>query len=104
MPRCIGNEGWQTISKLASCFNDGFGYPSVNAVFSEICMVNRIYRECKPDSILVNPITRGEFFTRNKKPGFAVADYDLVTMSPAKSPLSYSEKFFENNIKRKLFQ
>jgi len=97
------NEGWKTISKLASCFNDRFGYESIKAIFSEMCTINRLYREGKPNNVLVNPITLEKFFTRNKKPNFAIIDYDLKTINPLKTSFSYSEMFFKKNIKSKLF-
>ncbi len=95
-------EGWQMIADLASQFYGGFGYKSIQEVFSEMRAINRIYRDGKPDHVLVNPVTREEFFTRNRKPNFAIIDYDLKTINPYKTSCSYSERFFRNNIKSKL--
>ncbi len=95
-------EGWKIIADLASQFNDGFGYKSLKAIFSEMCVVNRIYREGKPNHVLVNPVNREEFFTRNRKPNFAIIDYDLKTINPSKISCSYSETFFRKYIKSKI--
>ncbi len=97
------SEGWETISKLASCFNGGFGYESIKAIFSEMCTINRIYQEGTPNHVLVNPVIEGKFFTRNKRPNFAIIDYDLKTINPAKHSFSYSEMFFIKDIRSKLF-
>ena len=95
-------EGWKTITGLASQFTDEFTYETYDEIYNEMCDVNRAYQGMKPDSLLINPVKKGNYYTRNKKANFAIVGYDVKTINPSKPAFTYSEMFFRKEIKSKI--
>lgn len=95
-------EGWKIITGLASQFTDEFNYRDFDEIYEEICNVNRFYQGMKPDTLLTNPVNKGNYYTRNKKANFAIVGYDVKTINPSKPALAYSEMFFRKEIKSKI--
>ncbi len=93
-------ENWESISRLASLFSNGFGYNSVNEIFDEIKSVNRYYK-----GISDGMSAADNFFTD----GFAGKRLAFLPVEPASNsfpfspfPLTFQESYIRKNIKSKL--
>ncbi len=95
-----GFENWQTISRIASYFADGFKYKSTEEIFYEIKNVNRYYTNTCESKSWVSEYFKNGF--NKKELSFLKYKIDFSTLNPVKPVIHYPENYYITSVKKKL--